>query len=297
MKAVIFGSTGNVAKPLSIKLAKDGVETVVITRSADKAEEIKGFGAIPAIGDIDDGEFLLNTVEGANCIFVNFPLPLAVANFVELINKQMELIADIILQSKVPNVVYLSAVGAHKPGMGGLEFHYYNEQILKNKLNGVLNSLTIVRPSRFYTGLLVNLPEIEKGEINSFLDKEKVHSYVSLDDMADIISDIIENPPTDKLKIINIESERITIPELTKLYAKIFNKPDLKWNSISIDKAADEMETYGFNRDTILSIFTTLSPQFHDEVHGELYSNRDDVIIVKGTRSLEEYVNQMKNLK
>ncbi|GMM44157.1 hypothetical protein DAPK24_007320 [Pichia kluyveri] len=122
MKAVIFGSTGNVAKPLSIKLAKDGVETVALTCSADKSQEIKGFGAIPAIGDIDDGEFLLNTFEGANCIFVNSPLPYTQPNIVELINKQMELITETILQSKVPNVVYLSAVGAHKPGIGGLEF-------------------------------------------------------------------------------------------------------------------------------------------------------------------------------
>lgn len=209
----------------------------------------------------------------------------------------MELIAETILQSKVPNVVYLSAVGAHKPGMGGLEFHYYNEQILKNKLNGVLNSLTFVRPSKFYSNLLVNLPEIEKGEINSFLDKTKIYSYVSLDDMADTISEIIENPPTDKLKIINIESERITIPELTKLYAKVFNKPDLKWNYVPAENVADEMETYGFNRDTILNIFTSLSPKFHDELHSELYSNRDDITVIKGTRSLEEYVNQMKNLK
>ena len=70
MKAVLFGSTGNVAKPLAIKLAKDGIETVVITRSENKSDEIKSFGAIPAIGDIDDKEFLLNTLKGADSVFV-----------------------------------------------------------------------------------------------------------------------------------------------------------------------------------------------------------------------------------
>ncbi|GMM44159.1 hypothetical protein DAPK24_007340 [Pichia kluyveri] len=303
MKAVIFGSTGNVSKQLATKLAKDGVETVVITRSANKVEEIKAFGAIPAVGDINDEEFLLSTLKGADSVFVLIPLPLAVANFFKVINKQMELIVDVILKFKVPNVVYLSSIGAHKPGIGGLDFHYYNEQILKNKLNGVLNSLTIVRPSRFYTGLLVNLPEIEKGEINSFLDKEKVHSYVSLDDMADIISDIIEHPPKrgkdDETisKTIYVESDRITVHELTKLYAKVFDKPDLKWNFISIDKAAEEMAKHGFNKDTISSIFTSLSPSSHDELHSELYSNRDDVTVIKGKHPLEELITQMKNTK
>ena len=57
------------------------------------------------------------------------------------------------------------------------------------------------------------------------------------------------------------------------------------------------METYGFNRDTVLNIFTSLSPKFHDELHSELYSNRDDITVIKGTHSLKEYVTQMKNLK
>ena len=70
MWAVLFRSTGNVVKPLAIKLAKDGVETVVITRSSDKADEIKSFGAIPAIGDINDKEFLLKTLKGADFLFV-----------------------------------------------------------------------------------------------------------------------------------------------------------------------------------------------------------------------------------
>ena len=154
----------------------------------------------------------------------------------------MKYIADVILQSKVPNVVYLSAIGTHKPGIGGLELHYYNEQILKDKLSNSLNNLTIVKPSKFYSNLLLNWPEIENGEIISFLDKEKIHSYVSLDDIANVISEIIENPLNDKLKTIYIESDRITVPELTKLYAKVFNKPELKWNSIPIEKAADKME-------------------------------------------------------
>ena len=184
-----------------------------------------------------------------------------------------------------------------------MEFHYYNEQILKNKLIGKVNSISIIKPSKFYSGLLVNLPEIEKGEINSFLDPKKVHSYTSLDDIADVISKIIENPPKKGndnetvFKTIFVESDRITVPELTKLYAKVFNKPDLKWNYVPAENVADLMETYGFNRDTILSIFTSLSPKFHDELHSELLSNRDDVTVVKGKHSLEEYVNQMKNLK
>ncbi|GMM48846.1 hypothetical protein DAPK24_054440 [Pichia kluyveri] len=300
MRAVLFGSTGNVAKPLATKLVKDGVETVVITRSADKAEEIKKFGAISAIGDINDKEFLLNTFKGADSVFVLSALPYTIANIVEESNKQMKHIAEILLESGVQNIVYLSSAGSHKPGLGGLEFHYYNEQILKEKLNGKVNSISFVKPPKFYSGLLVNLPEIEKGEINSFLDTEKVHPYASLDDIADVISDIIENPPKkDKetvFKTTYVESDRITVPELTKLYAKVFNKPDLKWNYVPAENVADIMETYGFNRDTILSIFTSLSPKLHDELHSELLSNRDDVTVVKGKHSLEEYVNQMKNL-
>ena len=57
------------------------------------------------------------------------------------------------------------------------------------------------------------------------------------------------------------------------------------------------MAKLGFNKDTILTIFTSLSPSSHDELHSELYYNRDDVTVIKGNHSLEEYVTQMKNTK
>ena len=293
MRAVIFGSTGNVSKPLATKLAKDGVETVVITRSSNKADEIKAFGAIPAIGDIDDVEFLLKTFEGANCIFVNSPLPYTQPNIVEVINKQMEYITDIILQSKVPNVVYLSSIGAHRPGIGGLEFHYYNEQILKNKLSEVLNSLTFVRPAKFYSNLLVNLNDAKKGTVYSFLDIEKVHSYVSLDDIADIISEIIEHPPTNKLKVINIESERITIPQIRDLFAKVFNQPELKWEYVPVENTVNAMVQLGLKRDSVDAIFESLAPPLHDEFHEDFFHGKTE--IVKGNRTVEDYIkNELK---
>ena len=293
MRAVIFGSTGNVSKPLATKLAKDGVETVVITRSSNKADEIKAFGAIPAIGDIDDVEFLLKTFEGANCIFVNSPLPYTQPNIVEVINKQMEYITDIILQSKVPNVVYLSSIGAHRPGIGGLEFHYYNEQILKNKLSEVLNSLTFVRPAKFYSNLLVNLNDAKKGTVYSFLDIEKVHSYVSLDDIADIISEIIEHPPTNKLKVINIESERITIPQIRDLFAKVFNQHELKWEYVPVENTVNAMVQLGLKRDSVDAIFESLAPPLHDEFHEDFFHGKTE--IVKGNRTVEDYIkNELK---
>ena len=293
MKAVIFGSTGNVSKPLATKLAKDGVETVLITRSANKADEIKAFGAIPAVGDINDGEFLLNTLKGADSVFVLSAIPFTMSNIVKESNKQMEYIAETILQSKVPNVVYLSSIGAHRPGIGGLEFHYYNEQILKNKLNGVLNSLTFVRPAKFYSNLLVNLNDAKKGTVYSFLDTEKVHSYVSLDDMADIISDIMEHPPTDKLKVINIESERITISQIRDLFAKVFNNPELKWEYSPVENTVNAMVQFGLKRDSVDAIFESLAPPLHDEFHEDFFHGKTET--VKGNRTVEDYIkNELK---
>lgn len=291
MKAVLFGSTGNVTRPLTAKLVKAGVETIVITRSEAKVAEISAAGATPAVGDIDDKAFLLETLKGANVVFVISALPFTVPNIVEKSTEQMANVAEVILEAGVPNVVYLSALGAHKPGLGGLEFHYNNEQLFRKKFIN-LNSVVFVRPAKFYSNLIMNLSDVKKGTVYSFLDPEKVHSYVSLEDIAEVIADVIENPPTDeKFKVINVESDRITIPELTALFATTFNQPDLKWVLVSIDDAADAMEKMGCDRGTVVSILTSLTPPLHDDIHEELFS--DNIPVVHGTHKLPEYVRDV----
>ena len=58
MKYVITGAAGNISKPLVEKLLKAGHAVTVIGRNAEKLKSLTDQGANPAIGSVEDVEFL-----------------------------------------------------------------------------------------------------------------------------------------------------------------------------------------------------------------------------------------------
>ncbi len=75
MKIVITGSLGNVAKPLTQQLAAAGHDLTVISSNEARKQDIKSLGATPAIGSITDVDFLTQTFQGADAVFVMTPQP------------------------------------------------------------------------------------------------------------------------------------------------------------------------------------------------------------------------------
>ncbi|WP_288438776.1 NAD-binding protein [uncultured Chryseobacterium sp.] len=59
MKIAVTGSLGNICKNLTQQLVESGHEVIGIVRNPEKALEVESIGAIPAIGSVDDPEFLL----------------------------------------------------------------------------------------------------------------------------------------------------------------------------------------------------------------------------------------------
>ena len=70
MKIVITGSLGNIGKPLTKLLIAKGHQVIVISSKPERMQEIKELGAIPAIGTIQDVEFLAETFTGADAVYL-----------------------------------------------------------------------------------------------------------------------------------------------------------------------------------------------------------------------------------
>jgi uncharacterized protein YbjT (DUF2867 family) len=81
MKIIITGSTGNISKPLTTMLVEAGHEVSVITSDNKKTEEIKGLGAEPLVGSVEDADFLLETFQGADAVYTMIPPNMASANW------------------------------------------------------------------------------------------------------------------------------------------------------------------------------------------------------------------------
>src|SRR5665213_822246 len=73
MKYIITGSTGHISKPVTQKLIKAGHEVTVITSNSSKVKEIKILGAQPAVGSVEDRNFLIKTFAGADAVYLMIP--------------------------------------------------------------------------------------------------------------------------------------------------------------------------------------------------------------------------------
>lgn len=83
MKIVITGSLGNVAKPLTQQLAATGHDLTVISSNEARKHDIESLGVTPAIGSITDVDFLTQTFQGADAVFVMTPPAISENHIVE----------------------------------------------------------------------------------------------------------------------------------------------------------------------------------------------------------------------
>lgn len=294
MKYVLLGSTGHVSKALTEKFVKEGITPTVVTRSEENAKVIRELKAIPAIGDVDDVEFLTNTFKDADSVFIVSAVSYFVTDFMEKSYKQMNIVIKAIIDSNVQNVVYLSSIGAHKNEVGLMRFHHINEELMKEKLTNVKN-LSIIRAAKFYANFDINLPTIKgSNQIFSFYDTEKKHSLVDLRMIADIAFRLMTNPPKENIHLEYAETERLTTSEIANEITKGLNlsKP-LEWIKISNKDSIDGLVNIGMNRETITELIESLSSTRHDDLHEDIFKHP----VAKNSYPFSEFVSTIYKSK
>ncbi len=73
MRITLTGSLGHIGKPLTTQLVAAGHTVTVVSSSAERADEITALGAIPAIGTLQDVEFLSQAFTGAEVVYTMVP--------------------------------------------------------------------------------------------------------------------------------------------------------------------------------------------------------------------------------
>src|ERR1700743_465333 len=73
MNIILTGSLGNIGKPLTEELVRKGHAVTVISSKVDKQKAIEALGAQPAIGSIDDADFLTTVFKGADIVYLMLP--------------------------------------------------------------------------------------------------------------------------------------------------------------------------------------------------------------------------------
>ena len=70
---VILGGTGNTGKQIAETLLAAGKAVTIVSRDAAKAQDLVAKGAVVAVGDLHDSDFLTQTFRGATAVYSLVP--------------------------------------------------------------------------------------------------------------------------------------------------------------------------------------------------------------------------------
>jgi uncharacterized protein YbjT (DUF2867 family) len=110
---VITGATGNTGKRIAENLLAAGHPVKVISRSAEKVADLAAKGAIPAIGDLADADFLTQTFQGAKAVYLMIPPKWDVTDWRAYQRTLIGAFTQSLAAAGTQKVVLLSSQGAH----------------------------------------------------------------------------------------------------------------------------------------------------------------------------------------
>ncbi len=252
MKIVITGSLGHISRPLSAELIAKGHSVTIISSKAEKQTDIIALGAKPAIGAIQDVEFLSSTFKGADAVYLMEPPPSYFKQNPDPKSSWLY-IADCYVQavknSSVKNLIHLSSVGAHTlEGVGMLSTHHKVENILRELPEAV--SIKFMRPVGFYYNMYGFVQSIKsQGVIVQNYGGDVKEPWVSPIDIATVIAEEFEKPFSGR-SVRYIASDEVSPNEVAEILGEAIGKPELKWISIPSDQFLEGLLSAGFNPNT-----------------------------------------------
>lgn len=245
MNITITGSLGNISQPLATQLIAKGHQVTVISHNPERAAAITQLNAIPAIGSIEDGDFLLRTFKNADAVYLMIPPNFQAADIHAYMKSAGDRYTAAIAQAGVKHVVNLSAIGAHLPdGPGPNSANYYVEQ----QLNALPDTHVLhLRPGMFYTNFYGSLSMIKHQHIigNNFdAGTSMVLSHPH--DIAAAAAEALDALSFTGKTVRYIASDEKNGAEIAGILGEAIGQPELKWIGFSDDDMLQGMLQNGF---------------------------------------------------
>jgi uncharacterized protein YbjT (DUF2867 family) len=161
----VMGATGQVGREITRLLLESGQTVRALGRSERKLAEIRNRGAEALAGDAGDSRFLTDAFRGADAVFTMIPSDPTDPAYRASAHRFGETILAAIRDSGVPDVVFLSSVGADIPSGTGYIAGLYDQEQRLRALAGSGITVRILRPGYFFENFYSSLPLIKEAGI------------------------------------------------------------------------------------------------------------------------------------
>ena len=279
MKITITGSLGNIGKPLTKELVKNGHSVTVISSKAERQKEIKALGAMAAIGSLEDVDFLTEAFTGSDAVYSMVPPNNYFDHNLDLLAYYRRLglhYAQAVQQSGVKHLVNLSSIGAHLSKGNGILLGAHDVEHILDKLPSEI-AITHIRPTSFYYNLFGYAEMIKsEGVIAANYGAEDIIPWVSPIDIATAVEEELLTTPIGR-KVRYVASEELTGNETARILGEAIGMPDLKWQIITDEQTKNGLVAAGMNP-TIAKGLVEMYSGFHNGLLPEDYYRNKPIL-------------------
>ena len=269
MKYAITGGAGNISKPLAKQLLSAGHAVTVISRNEGNLEELIRLGAHPAIGSLEDVEFLKKAFAGADAVYTMCPTNMMASDLMEFYVTLGTNYSEAVKHNNIKYVVNLSSIGAHlEKGAGPVSGIYIVEQALNNLKEVNIRHL---RPAYFYYNLFSYIPLIKNAGIigNNFRTAEKRFPMVDIADIVVVAAEEMINLNFSGHSFRYIASDETDTDQIARLVGKWIGKTDLQWITFTDEQALEGLLQAGLPKE----ISTHFVAMGHAMNNGKLFED------------------------
>jgi uncharacterized protein YbjT (DUF2867 family) len=189
---VILGASGKTGGFAADALLGVGKPVRVVLRNAEKGAAWKARGAEVAVADVDDGPGLAKVLRGADGAYIIVPRNFAVSDVLESRERCIESLANAVDESGIPNVVFMSSIGAqHATGTGLIRSLHQAER----RFADVKADIAFLRGSYFIENWDMDVVALRAGDVfNTFLKADHKIPQVSARDLGNVIAELLTQP-------------------------------------------------------------------------------------------------------
>jgi uncharacterized protein YbjT (DUF2867 family) len=243
---VITGATGNTGNRIATILLQRSKKARAVARNKNKLNALGQLGAETVTGSLEDSKFLTNAFQGATAAYTLIPPDPTEERVMDYMNKVGTSITEALLSAKVPNVVFLSSLGADLPsGTGPIAGLHKQEQRLNELDANVLN----LRPTFFMENFLANIPMIrEMGILGSPAKPDLPYPIIATKDIGSYGAERLDRLDFKGKSWADLLGPRdYTHVEVAKILGSAIGKPDLTYIQFSYDDARQGMIQSGLS--------------------------------------------------
>lgn len=275
MNIVVTGSLGHVGKPLTEELVQKGHTVTVISSNPERREDIDALGAEAAIGSLEDVDFLVTTLAGADAVFAMIPPNYAENDLVAYYQRISKNYVQAVSQSGVRRVVLLSSYGAHLTKDTGFILGAHHAEVILNQLSDV--AITHLRAGYFYYNLLGFIDMIRgAGFMGANYGGNDRIALVSPIDIAAVAAEELLKPAIGQT-IRYVASDERTPDEIACVLGAAIGKPDLQWLLLTSEQMQEGMEKRELPAH-IIANYITMGTSLHNGVLMDDYDKHKPVL-------------------